>query len=73
MITNEDILREVKQELQRFTKKINLAIKEQTPNKHYIPSSKHYASCKRGALDLKNELTKLTQDSNYKYNQQHEK
>ena len=65
MITNEEILREVKQELERFTKKINLAIKEQSKKDNW--SNKNYASCKRGALDLKNELTKLTQDSKYKY------
>lgn len=60
-----DVLREVEIELNRFKKKLSLAIKEQ-----YNPdncSSKHYASAKRGALDLKNELTKLTQDSKYRY------
>tara|TARA_R110000796_G_scaffold10289_2_gene34349 strand:+ start:8674 stop:8865 length:192 start_codon:yes stop_codon:yes gene_type:complete len=61
-MTNKDILLEVKKELTRFTKKINLAIKEQSTD-----SRKHYAASKRGALDLKNELTKLTQDSKYKY------
>ena len=64
MRTNEEILREVKEELTRFTKKINLAIKEQSTDNY---TSKHFASCKRGAFDLKNELTKLTQISKYKY------
>lgn len=66
MKTNEQILREVKIELDRFTKKLNMAIKEQAKEGNY--SSREYASAKRGALDLKNELTKLTQDSQYKYN-----
>lgn len=62
---NIDILKEVAVELDRFKKKLSLAIKEQQREDNY--SSKHYASAKRGALDLKNELTKLTQDSKYKY------
>jgi hypothetical protein len=66
MIENIEILNEVKSELNRFTKKLNKAIKEQTDNKSY--SHKEFASCKRGALDLKNELTKLTQSSKYKWN-----
>jgi len=65
MIENIEILEEVKKELDRFNKKINLAIKEQGKTNNW--SSKHYAASKRGALDLKNELTKLTQDSKYKY------
>jgi hypothetical protein len=62
---NIQILEEVKVELERFTKKITLAIKEQSKEGNY--SNRHYASCKRAALDLKNELTKLTQDSKYKW------
>lgn len=60
-----EVLKEVKQELDRFKKKLDLAIKEQSES---ILSNKHYASSKRSALDLKNELTKLTQDSKYRYN-----
>ena len=63
---NIDILREVEQELKRFNKKLTLAIKEQSSDAKY--SSRHFASAKRGALDLKNELTKLTQSSKYKCN-----
>lgn len=44
---------------------MKLAIDEQSSKENY--SSRHYASSKRAALDLKNELTKLTQDSIYKY------
>lgn len=65
--TNSQILQEVEPELYRFIQKFNLAVKEQSGAGNY--SSKHYASAKRAALDLKNELTKLTQDSKYRYNQ----
>lgn len=64
--TNIEILQEVALELDRFKNKLDLAIKEQSEKGNY--SSKHYASAKRGALDLKNELTKLTQASKYKWN-----
>lgn len=64
---NIEILREVKIELDRFKKKLDLAIKEQTDTSNY--SSRHFASAKRSALDLKNELTKLTQSSKYKWTQ----
>ena len=60
-----DVLKEVAVELDRFKKKLALAIKEQSEKGNY--SNKHYASSKRSALDLKNELTKLTQDSKYRY------
>jgi len=62
---NIDVLLEVKLELDRFTKKLKAAIAEQGHPDAY--SKRQYASCKRAALDLKNELTKLTQDSKYKY------
>jgi len=60
-----DVLKEVVCELERFRKKLDLAVKEQSENGN--GSSRHYASCKRAALDFKNELTKLTQDSKYRY------
>lgn len=60
-----EILQEVSRELKRFNKKLALAIEEQSKVGNY--SSKHYAASKRAALDLKNELTKLTQDSKYRY------
>lgn len=62
-----DVLKEVQQELTRFQKKLDAAIKEQKVTPQW--SSRHYAAAKRGALDLKNELTKLTQDSKYRYGQ----
>lgn len=61
-----EVLQEITVELERFRKKLALAIKEQSEDRNY--SSRHYAAAKRGALDLKNELTKLTQDSKYRYN-----
>ena len=60
-----EVLKEVAVELDRFKKKLALAIKEQSDNSNY--SSRHYAASKRAALDLKNELTKLTQDSKYRW------
>ena len=60
-----EVLKEVAVELDRFKKKLALAIKEQSGNNTY--SSRHYAASKRAALDLKIELTKLTQDSKYRY------
>lgn len=63
---NIDILKEVEQEVKRFNKKLVLAIKEQSNDANF--SSRHFASVKRSAFDLKNELTKLTQSSKYKYN-----
>lgn len=60
-----EILKEVEIELKRFSKKLYLAIKEQSDKTNY--SSRNYAASKRAALDLKNELTKLTQDSKYRW------
>lgn len=60
-----DVLNEVSDELDRFRSKLNLAIQEQSKDYNY--SNKHYAASKRAALDLKNELTKLTQDSKYRW------
>lgn len=65
MIEKIDILKEVKAELDRFTGKLDAAIIQQSNAKSF--SSKEYAAAKRAALDLKNELTKLTQDSKYRY------
>ena len=61
-----DILNEVKLELNRFVSKLDLAIVEQSNQKNY--SQMNMASAKRSAMDLKRELTKLTQITNYKYN-----
>ena len=60
-----EVLKEISVELDRFRKKLALAIKEQSDSNNF--SSRCYAASKRSALDLKNELTKLTQDSKYRY------
>lgn len=60
-----DVLKEVVVELDRFKKKLALALQEQSQKEY--SSNKHYAAAKRAALDLKNELTKLTQDSKYRW------
>ncbi len=63
--TELEILQEVELELERFSAKLKQAkIEQSTPNNW---SSQKFASCKRAAMDLKNELTKLTQSSKYKY------
>ena len=54
-----ETLKSVKKELERCYKKIDLAIEEQSTEYNY--SHRHFAAVKRSALDLKNELTKLTQ------------
>lgn len=64
MIEKIDVLKEVKLELERFTKKLGIAIEEQEKDKY---ARKHYAASKRAAMDLKRELTKLTQDSKYRW------
>jgi len=73
MKTRSEVLREVQVELTRFQSKLKEAIDERkdtffTKNGDIIDfSSKKFASAKRAALDLKNELTKLTQDTKYRY------
>lgn len=64
MKTKLEVLKEVQVELERFTNKLNLAIKAQEKDKW---SCKDYAAAKRSAMDLKRELTKLTQDSKYRW------
>ena len=57
------VLEEVKFEAERFLEKIRKAIDEDNDilkkPSHY--PSKRFAEVKRSALDLKNELTKITQ------------
>ena len=61
-----DVLLEVKEEYLRFGEKLNAAIIEQSSATGEW-SRKHYAAVKRAAMDFKNELTKLTQDSKYRW------
>ncbi len=59
--TNLEILEEIQLEVTRFQKKIDIAIKNNGNE------GQDFASAKRGALDLKCELTKLTQAGRYKW------
>lgn len=68
MKTNLEVLKEVAIELKRFNEKFIEAIEFENARKStYDYPSKKMASCKRAALDLKMELTKITQLSKYKY------
>lgn len=68
MKTKLQVLQEVNNEFLRFRDKLALAMHEQSILGEINGSSnKHYASVKRAAYDLKNELTKLTQDSVYRW------
>ncbi|MCK9429308.1 MAG: hypothetical protein M0R17_04840 [Candidatus Omnitrophica bacterium] len=66
MKKNIDILKEVEPELKRFTKIFKTAL-AQTEGVLEYGSPKYFAAVKRAALDLKQELTKITQSSKYKY------
>lgn len=65
MKTNLEILTEVNTELMRFKKKLGEALA--AAKDEYRSSQKEFATAKRAAMDLKNELTKLTQSSKYKW------
>lgn len=69
MHTNLEILTDVKDALRITLKKIDDAIadeKKSTDKFNTYPNRK-FAAAKRSALDLKIELTKLTQSSKYKF------
>jgi len=68
MIEKIQVLKDVKKELERFRRKLDMAIIEQDNER--TTNNRCYASAKRSALDLKFELTKLTQDSKYRWNRQ---
>ena len=58
-------INEVEQELERFSKRLQEAkTRIQGDNYFRFSGSKETAALKRSALDLKNELTKLTQPQN---------
>lgn len=63
---NLTVMQEVEIELKRFNKKLQIAIKEYKKNPDPV-SSKEFAAVKRSAMDLKNELTKITQSSKLKW------
>lgn len=66
----KDVLDDVEKETERFLarlKKARLKIKETYSENSYggwIPNSKENGSLRRAALDLKNELTRITQSTN---------
>lgn len=62
--TNMEILLEIFDAVEEFQKKLYTAIENEKENH---PKRGPFASCKRAAFDLKNELTKLTQSSKYRY------
>jgi hypothetical protein len=59
------MLYEVRVELLRFLHKLDEAIEDTQGDQFY---SKKFAACKRSAMDLKNELSKITQSSKYLQN-----
>ena len=66
-MTNLEILKEIKDELCRFNRKLDIAIR------NHGNEGQDFASAKRGALDLKSELTKLTQSGRYKWDEKFKK
>jgi hypothetical protein len=64
---NETILKGVKLQLEETLRRVNLALKDSQTPLYSEFHSKTFASAKRSALDCKNELTKLTQSSKYKW------
>ena len=66
-MNNIEILNDIQLELDRFQLKLNKAKQEylKYPDQY---QNQHFAAAKRAALDLKLELTKLTQSCKYKYN-----
>jgi len=58
-MTLEDIL-DVEYEMKRFEKRLKLAKTKIAEDDYALRGCKETASLKRGAMDLKNELTKIT-------------
>lgn len=65
--TKLQVLKEIVPELDRFRKKLAIAIKDLEKHGDSWSQNHDYAAARRSALDLKRELTKLTQDSKYRY------
>jgi len=65
---NKHILTLAKASLEEALRRVDIALDDIETNKWYSEfQSATFASAKRGALDCKRELTKLTQSSKYKY------
>jgi hypothetical protein len=60
-----DSLNDVTLEVARFSKALEAVKKRFSEDKHAHYRCKESASLKRAAMDLKNELTKITQGTNY--------
>jgi hypothetical protein len=71
-MTNYEILLEIEPEIKRFIKKFEAAKKEQKGRGEWDFHSNDFAALKRSALDLKKELTKVTQSGNYKHSKERE-
>ena len=56
----QENLSEVKQELKRFEKRLNAAIERFKNDSYAKYGCKESGAVKRAAMDLKNELTKIT-------------
>lgn len=64
-MTNEDIINELDPEVKRFYK-IWKEYKNKVKNE-YEYNSRSFAKIKRASMDIKQELTKITQSSKYKW------
>lgn len=58
-MTREDLL-QVKAEMERFKKRLDAAISASKTDNYFFFGCKLSGAVKRGAIDLKNELTKIT-------------
>lgn len=61
----DTVLDEVELETERFLKRLKAARKRISEGGKYIMATKENASLKRSALDLKHELTKITQSTTF--------
>lgn len=60
-----ELLREVEAETKRFLKKLDMAKKRIQEDQYAVHGCKETGAIKRSALDLKNELTRITQSTAY--------
>lgn len=61
----DTVLTEVQKETERFLERLIAARNRFSQEEYYIRGCKESAALKRAALDLKQELTKITQSTNY--------
>lgn len=60
-----DQLIRLEAELARFTERVELAKSRMLVDKFAVHGCKETGSLRRGAIDIKNELTKITQSKGY--------